>query len=179
MHCPENHVRPSHLPVGLGANLILGAQSSILFPAWGKAITSSEVVVASVAVSSTAENIMVSSLHLPCFCSCFTLVRRLSELCGVRRRRTTVGDAEDDPSVVREEKAAREAVEKAATNTPLFARYRVPRAATASSAIATGGIRIVASDAMIAGPCLVSARWLVLLRSMWKMQRANEPRLIE
>ena len=108
MHCPENHVRPSHLPVGLGANLILGAQSSILFPAWGKAITSSEVVVASVAVSSTAENIMVSSLHLPCFCSCFTLVRRLSELCGVRRRRPTVGDAEDDPSVVREEKAARD-----------------------------------------------------------------------
>ena len=90
-----------------------------------------------------------------------------------------MGDAEDDPSVVREEKAAREAVEKAATNTPLFARYRVPRAATASSAIATGGIRIVASDAMIAGPCLVSARWLVLLRSMWKMQRANEPRLNE
>ena len=62
-----------------------------------------------------------------------------------------------------------EAVEKAATNTPLFARYRAPRAATASSAIATGGIRIVASDAMIAGPCWVSARWLVL----WKMRQRD------
>ena len=88
-----------------------------------------------------------------------------------------MGDAEDDPSVVREEKAAREAVEKAATNTPLFARYRAPRAATASSAIATGGIRIVASDAMIAGPCLVSARWLVLCRKC-KHEPTIEPRAL-
>lgn len=90
-----------------------------------------------------------------------------------------MGDAEDDPSVVREEKAAREAVEKAATNTPLFARYRAPRAATASSAIATGGIRIVASDAMIAGPCLVSARWLVLCtRRKCKHEPTIEPRAL-
>jgi hypothetical protein len=80
-----------------------------------------EVVAASVAVSSTAENINVSSLHLPCFCSSFTLARRVSELFGTRRRRPTLEDA-GDPSVDRVEKAAREAVEKAATNTPLFAR---------------------------------------------------------
>ena len=155
-------MEPSHLPVGLGANLILGAQSSILFPAWGKAITSLEVVAASVAVSSTAENINVSSLHLPCFCSSFTLARSVSELFGTRRRRPMLDDA-DDPSVDRVEKAAREAVEKAATNTPLFARYRTPRAATASSAIATGGTRIVitSNDRL---PLLGyrSARWLVL-----------------